>query len=294
MERRKPFWRDVRYVPYLYILPNMILFMVFMIIPLMISFYYGFTKWNGIAAPEFIGLQNYVTIFRDKVFLKSIWNTVSYTLLTVPLLMVLALTFAMMLNLRMPLRGIYRSAIYLPAVVSTVIVGVVFLWIFNDQFGMINYLLSLFGGAKIKWNNDPNYAMVMIVVGTLWQRTGYNMVIYLAALQGISPTFYEAAVVDGASGWQRFWYITLPMLKFTHIFVLITCVVHSFRSFDLIYTMTRGGPLNSTKTLVMYVYETAFSKNYYGRASAAGVVLFFMVFVLTLFRLRAEREEKKS
>lgn len=272
----------------------MILFMVFMIIPLMISFYYGFTKWNGIAAPEFIGLQNYVTIFRDKVFLKSIWNTVSYTLLTVPLLMVLALTFAMMLNLRMPLRGIYRSAIYLPAVVSTVIVGVVFLWIFNDQFGMINYLLSLFGGAKIKWNNDPNYAMVMIVVGTLWQRTGYNMVIYLAALQGISPTFYEAAVVDGASGWQRFWYITLPMLKFTHIFVLITCVVHSFRSFDLIYTMTRGGPLNSTKTLVMYVYETAFSKNYYGRASAAGVVLFFMVFVLTLFRLRAEREEKKS
>lgn len=288
---KMPFWRNIKVVPYLYILPNMILFLVFMIIPIFMSFYYSTVKWNGMGTPKFIDIQNYLYIFQDKVFLKSIFNTFYYTVATVPLLMVLALFFAVLLNSAIPLRGVIRSAIYAPAVVSTVVVGTVFTWIFQDQLGLINYLIRSLGGTAIQWANDPQFAMVMLIVATVWQRTGYNMVIYLAGLQGIPTDVMEAATIDGASTWQKFRYITLPLLKNTHMFVMITCMIHAFRSFDLVYTMTQGGPLNATKTMVMYVYEQAFNKNYYGRAAAGGIVLFAFMVVLTLIRFRIEKED---
>ena len=228
---------------------------------------------------------------KDKVFLKSIFNTFYYAIATVPLLMVLALFFAVLLNNHIPLRGLIRSAVYAPAVVSTVVVGTVFTWIFQDQLGLINYILTSLGGTAIKWNNDPRFAMLMLIVATVWQKTGYNMVIYLAGLQGIPTELLEAATIDGANTWQKFRYITIPLLKNTHMFVMITCMINAFRSFDLVYTMTQGGPLNSTKTMVMYVYEQAFNKNYYGRAAAAGVVLFVFMVILTLIRFKIEKED---
>lgn len=241
--------------------------------------------------PKFIDIQNYVYIFHDKVFLKSIFNTIYYTVATVPFLMILALFFAVLLNSAIPLRGLIRSAIYVPAVVSTVVVGTVFTWIFQDQLGLINYIITSFGGTAIKWANDPKFAMIMLIIATVWQRTGYNMVIYLAGLQGIPTSLMEAATIDGANTWQKFRYVTLPLLKNTHMFVMITCMINAFRSFDLVYTMTQGGPLNATKTIVMYVYEQAFTKNYYGRASAAGIVLFVFMVVLTVIRFKIEKED---
>ena len=288
---RIPFWRNIKVVPYLYIMPNMILFFVFMIIPIFMSFYYSTVKWNGMGKPKFIDIQNYLYIFHDKVFLKSIFNTFYYTVATVPLLMVLALLIAILLNSKIPLRGIIRSAIYVPAVVSTVVVGTVFTWIFQDQLGLINYIITSLGGTAIKWANDPRFAMIMLIIATVWQRTGYNMVIYLAGLQGIPTDLMEAATIDGASTWQKFRFVTLPLLKNTHMFVMITCMINAFRSFDLVYTMTQGGPLNATKTIVMYVYEQAFNKNYYGRAAAAGVVLFVFMVVLTIIRFKIEKED---
>ena len=289
--KKIPFWRNIKVVPYLYILPNMILFITFMISPIFMTFYYGTVKWNGLGTPKFIGLENYLYIFKDKVFLKSIFNTFYYAIATVPLLMVLALFFAVLLNNHIPLRGLIRSAVYAPAVVSTVVVGTVFTWIFQDQLGLINYILTSLGGTAIKWNNDPRFAMLMLIVATVWQKTGYNMVIYLAGLQGIPTELLEAATIDGANTWQKFRYITIPLLKNTHMFVMITCMINAFRSFDLVYTMTQGGPLNSTKTMVMYVYEQAFNKNYYGRAAAAGVVLFVFMVILTLIRFKIEKED---
>lgn len=286
-----PFWRNIKVVPYLYIMPNMVLFVIFMIIPIFMSFYYGTVKWNGMGKPKFIGLDNYLYIFKDEVFLKSIFNTFYYAAATVPLLMVLAMLFAILLNNKIPLRGLIRSAVYAPAVVSTVVVGTVFTWIFQDQLGLINYILTSLGGVAIKWNNDPRFAMLMLIVATVWQKTGYNMVIYLAGLQGIPTDVLEAATIDGANTWQKFRYITLPLLKNTHMFVMITCMIHAFRSFDLVYTMTQGGPLNATKTIVMYVYEQAFNKNYYGRAAASGIVLFVFMIVLTLIRFKIEKED---
>ena len=286
-----PFWRNIKVVPYLYILPNMILFLTFMIIPIFMSFYYSTVKWNGLGDPKFIGLENYLYIFTDDVFIKSMFNTVYYSAVTVPILMVLSLLFAVLLNNKIPLRGLIRSSIYAPAVVSTVVVGTVFIWIFQDQLGLINYIITLLGGEGINWQNDTRFAMVMIIVATIWQKTGYNMVIYLVGLQGIPTELMEAATIDGATTWQKFRYVTLPLLKNTHMFVIITSLINSFRSFDLIYTMTQGGPLNATKTIVMYVYEQAFQKNYYGRAAAAGVVLFVLMVAFTVVQMKAKKED---
>ena len=290
--KKQAFWRNIKVVPYLYILPNMILFMVFMIIPVFMALYYSFMDWKGIGDPVFTGLENYHWLFTDDTFWKSLWNTAYYTLATVPFIMVLALFLAMLLNMALPLKGVFRAAIYLPAVVSTVVVGMIFTWLFQDQVGLINYLLNLLGIESIQWANDPKFAMIMLVAATIWQRTGYNMVIYLAGLQGISQEYYEAAIVDGASNWQRFRYLTLPLLKTTHVFVMITCIIHSFRSFDLVYTMTKGGPLNSTKTMVMYIYELAFTRSQFGRASAAGVALFTIMVVLTAVRFMNNKAEE--
>ena len=285
-----PFWNNLKVVPYLYILPHMLLFMVFMIVPIFMTGWYSLVKWSGLGDPKFIGLDNYFYIFKDKVFLKSLWNTILFTGATVPLLMALALLFAIMLNQNIRFRGFFRGAMYLPAVISTVVAGMVFIWLFDPQLGLINYLIGFLGVPRVEWSMDPRYAMVMVIVGTLWGRTGYNMVIYLASLQGISPEYYEAARIDGASGWQVFRYIIMPLLAPTHLFVLITCVIHSFRSFDLIYVMTKGGPLNATKTLVVYVYDTAFAMNYFGRSSTGGVVLFFILLVFTIVRMKSERK----
>lgn len=288
---RQPFWNNTKYVPYLYILPNMLLFVVFMIIPLLMSGYYSLTKWSGMEKPKFIGLRNYIALFQDNVFLLSVWNTFKFTLLTVPPLVVLALFFAVFLNRKMRFRGFFRSAIYMPAVVSMVAAGMVFLWMFNSQIGLINHVIENLGGSAIDWSNDPKYAMTMIVVSTLWCRIGYNMVIYIAGLQGISPDYYEAATIDGASRWQQFRHITMPLLRSSHVFILITCVIYSFKSFDLIYVMTKGGPLNATKTLVVYIYNSAFQSNQFGPASAAGIVLFLILLVFTVLQIRLQKED---
>ena len=287
---KQPFWNNLKVVPYQYILPNMILFIAFMIIPIFITFYYSLLKWNGMSKAEFIGFDNYHFLFHDEAFLTALKNTVVFTIVTVPFLIIFALFFAVLLNQKMHLRGFFRSAMYMPAVVSSVAVGMVFSWLFNSQLGLINYLLNIFNLKTIDWCNDPKYAMIMIVVVTLWSRIGYNMVIYLAGLQGISPEYYEAATIDGANSWQSFRFITWPLLRGTNTFILITCVIYTSRAFDLIYVMTKGGPLNSTTTLVVYVYNEAFRMNYLGRASGAGVVLFLILLIFTIFRMRTEKE----
>ena len=287
---KQPFWNNVKVVPYLYILPNMILFMAFMIIPIFMTGYYSLTKWSGMGNPEFIGIKNYAYIFHDNIFITAFWNTLLFSVITVPLMMLFALMLAVLLNQKLYLRGFFRSAIYMPAIISTVCVGMTFTWIFNSNVGLVNYLLNLIGQKGVNWNNDPKYAMSMIIMVTLWSRIGYNMVIYLAGLQGISPEYYEAATIDGASAWHKLRYITIPLLKPTTTFIMITCVIFAFRSFDLIYVMTKGGPLNATTTLVVYIYNEAFQMNYIGRASAAGIILFLMLLVFTIIKLKTDKE----
>ena len=291
-KQRLPFWNNPKIVPYLYILPNMILFLTFMIIPIIMTFYYSMFKWNGVSAMKFIAFDNYRYLFGNEIFWKSLWNTVYYSLATVPFIMILALLFAIMLNQKLFFKGFFRSSLYVTSIISTVVAGTIFKWLFNNDVDLINYILTGMGLSKIEWSADPKWAMMMIIIATLWQRIGYNMVIYLGGLQGISSDYYEAAVIDGANTWQKFFHITLPLLRSTTVFVLITTVVHSFRSFDLIYIMTQGGPLNSTKTLVMYIYQQGFQDSYYGRASAAGVILFLILLVFTALRLYNDKRKE--
>ena len=278
-------------VPYLYILPNMILFLTFMIIPIFMSFYYSTVKWNGLGDPKFIGLENYLYIFTDDVFIKSMFNTVYYSAVTVPILMVLSLLFAALLNNKIPLRGLIRSSIYAPAVVSTVVVGTVFIWIFQDQLGLINYIITLLGGEGINWQNDTRFAMVMIIVATIWQKTGYNMVIYLAGLQGISPELYEAAKLDGANGMQIFWRMTVPLLTPSLFFLSTMNIMNGMRVFDIVYTFIgkadQGGPIvDASRTLVFGIYERAFSFLNMGEASAEAVLLFVMIMIVTVIQFK--------
>ena len=278
-------------IPYLFILPNMVLFVAFMIVPIFMTGYYSLTKWNGIGAKEFIGLANYAKIFTNSTFLTSLKNTFVFTLSVVPLIMALGLLTAMLLNQPFALRGFVRASLYLPCMISSVITGLAFMWLFDTNLGLINYLLTASGFSKIPWAESRQYAMLMVIITYLWHYTGSKMVIYLAALQGIPAEYYEAATVDGANGFQRFVHITIPMLKGTNLFVLITTIIESFKAFDLIHTMTGGGPRNATSTLVMYIYNTAFVNNNVGRASAAAIILFAFLPFFTLLRLRAERSK---
>ena len=278
-------------IPYLFILPNMVLFVVFMILPIFMTGGYSLTKWNGIGAKEFIGFANYTKIFSNSIFLTSLKNTFVFTLAVVPLEMALGLLTGMLLNQPFKLRGFVRASLYLPCMISSVITGLAFMWLFDTNLGLINYLLTSSGFSKIPWAENRQYAMLMVIITYLWHYTGSKMVIYLAALQGIPAEYYEAATVDGANGFQRFVHITIPMLKGTNLFVLITTIIESFKAFDLIHTMTGGGPRNATSTLVMYIYNTAFVNNNFGRASAAGIILFAFLFFFTLLRFRAERSK---
>jgi multiple sugar transport system permease protein/alpha-1,4-digalacturonate transport system permease protein len=267
----------------------MVLFLVFMIIPIFWSGWISLLKWSGLGQPEFIGLENYFYLFKNGVFLKSFGNTLLFTFVNVPVGMALSLLFAMMLNQPIKMRGVFRTCLYLPSVISSIAVGMVFIWIFDSQLGLINYLVRMAGGTTIEWIRDPRFARLMVIITSLWGRIGYNMVIYLAALQGIPVEYFEAARIDGSSGLQAFRHITLPLLRPTHMFIMITSMINSFRAFDLIYIMTAGGPDNATKTLVVYIYDIAFRSNYFGRAAAGGMILFIILLVFTIIRIKTER-----
>lgn len=278
--------------PYLFILPNMLLFLAFMIVPIFMTGYYSLTKWNGIGEKVFTGLANYQKILVNSTFRTALSNTFLFTLILVPLEMALGILTALLLNHPFRARGFVRAAIYMPCMVSSVITGLVFKWLFDTNLGLINYLITLAGGSKLPWAEGKQYAMVMIILTSVWHNTGAKMVIYLAALQGIPAEYQEAAMVDGASAVQRFFRITLPLLRGTTMFVLITSIISSFKTFDLIYVMTGGGPRNATTTLGMYIYNTAFVNSNFGRASAAGMILFAFLVLFTLARLRMEAKTK--
>lgn len=278
-------------MPYFFILPNMVLFITFVIVPIIFTFYYSLTKWNGLGPKVFIGLENYVKMFKNSTFQTSLKNTFVYTLTLVPLEMVLALLLALLMNRKFFLRGAARAMIYLPCMISTVITGLAFSWLFNTNLGLINYLLSLLGQEKIQWFSNKTYAFILIIITSLWHNLGAKMIIYLGALQGVDKELYEAATVDGASSFSCFWHITLPSIRGTNLFVMITSVISTFKSFDIIYTLTGGGPKNGTSILALYIYNTAFTNNNFGRASAGGVVLFLFLLVFTLLRFRAERSK---
>jgi multiple sugar transport system permease protein len=285
LNTRKPFWnmqRKEALTFYLCVLPWIIGFILFYIGPIIASFYFSLTNWDLISPPKWTGLDNYIRIFtRDKLFLQSLKVTFTYTIAYVPLDLLLGILIALLLNRPMRGIGVFRTIFYLPSVLTGVAYVVMWMWIFNPQVGLINTLLGFVGIKGPRWLLDPHFALWALVMMSIFQ-VGRSMVIYLAGLQDVPRELQEAASIDGANTWQRFWKITLPMLTPSILFNLIFGLIMTFQSFTNVYVATNGGPLDSTLFYVLYLYKKAFDHLEMGYASALAWILFLIVLVCTL------------
>lgn len=273
-----------------FLLPNFAGFLVFILWPVIASLGLSFTSWDLLTPINFIGLGNYHSLISDQVFWKVFWNTIYFTVGTVPLGIIISLFLAMALNQKIKGVKIFRAAYFLPVISSTVAVAVVWQWLYNPQFGLLNYLLSLFGINGPNWLTSKTWAMPAVIITSIWKNLGFNMLLFLAGLQGIPETFYEAAKIDGAGWWASFKNITLPLLSPTTFFVVVMSIISSFQVFDQIYIMTEGGPARSTSVLVHYLYQNAFQYFKMGYASAIAYILFFLVFIITMIQLKRSKD----
>ena len=273
-------------VGYLFLSPWILGFLIFLVGPMVASIYLSLTEYKVIKLPVWVGLANYVRMFSDRLFYHSMKVTVTYTALSVPLGIVAALGVAVLLNQRIVASGLFRTIFYLPSVISGVAVAIVFAWIFNFRFGILNYFLSLVGIPGPNWLGHPRWTLWAFVIMSLWG-IGGNVIIFLAALQGVPVPLYEAAKIDGAGNWRRFWAITLPMISPAILFVLIMGVIGTFQTFTQSYVMTGGGPANATLFYLLYLYRNAFNWFEMGYASAMAWVLFLVIMVCTLLLWRS-------
>jgi len=280
-------------VAYSFIAPNFIGFAVFTLGPILFAFALAFMDWDGSNEMTFIGLKNFWRLFDDDVFQTALWNTLVYTALTVPLTLVCSLLLATLLNQKVFGQNVFRTVMFFPYVASLVAVAVVWNMIFNPAMGPINMLLVALGldPAHLPgWSADKNWAMVTVILFSIWKNMGYYMVIYLAGLQGINPELYEAAGIDGANAWDKFRHVTIPQLRATTFFVTIMLTIQCFKVFDQIYMLTQSGPGTSTLVLVYHIYNEAFISWDLGYASMVALVLFLFVLVVTIIQFRADED----
>ena len=281
-------WRDVC-EGYLFALPWLLGFLIFILGPMLASLYLSCTEWNLITPLRWVGVRNYHTLFlEDRLFWQSLKVTSIYSL-AIPVRLLVALMVALLMNQKIRGLAVFRTVYYMPAVVSGVAVAQLWRWIFNGEYGLLNWgLWRILGVKGPAWLADENWALPALIVMSFWG-FGNSMVIFLAGLQGIPGQLYEAAAIDGASGWRRFLHITLPMLSPVIMFNLIMGVIGSFQVFTSSYVMTRGGPHYATLFYVLYLYQNAFEWSKMGYASALAWVLFLIILVLTLIQFRLSR-----
>ena len=269
---------------YLLILPAFLASTIFLYIPMVFSGFWSFTKYNGIVPPKWVGLQNYQYLLNDPRFIKALWNTVIFVVLGMGIGPVLGLGTAILLNNKVKGRGFFRTAYFLPVMTSLVVVATIWKILLQEN-GLVNSLLHLFGLPGHIWLQDTSTALPAVVVTSVWQGFGFETVVFLAALQSIPADYYDAARVDGASGWQRFRYVTLPALRPTILFVYIIGIIGSFQVFDQIFVMTNGGPLESTRTLVFDLFDR-FNRLQLGQASAVAYILLIILATLSFLQFR--------
>jgi multiple sugar transport system permease protein len=276
---------------YGFLLPNLLGFLIFTFLPVLAALLISFTDWDLLRPAKWVGLANYERLLGDATFHLVLRNTSVYVLGTVPVQMVLALLVAMALNQRIPGRTFFRAAYFMPVVASTVAVALVWRWIFHADFGLLNSALYLIGvDDPPNWLSSTRWAMPAIIIMSIWQQMGFSMVLFLAGLQSVPQHLYEAAKIDGATPWDRFWHITVPMLSSTTFFVLVISVINSFQVFDQAFIMTEGGPANATNTIVFHIYRYAFQFFQMGYAAAMAWVLFALIFVVTIIQFRYQRQ----
>jgi len=279
---------------YLFVSPFFILFGVLGLYPLLFSLYLSFVKWDGLTDPVFVRFENFVTLFQDDAFYTSLYNTVSIGVTYVPPMFILAFLFAQILNSpRLPLRGLFRTSVFLPCITPMVVIAIVFSLLYSAETGLFNFLLKVTTAmlpwgpiAPIPWIESEEWSKVSVSILLVWRWTGYNMVLMLAGLQGIPDEYYEAATIDGAGRWGRMWHVTLPLMRPTFVFCGIMSLIGTFYMFDEVFVMTRGGPGMSSTNFGLFLFNQAFTDFRFGYASAAAYTVAFAVFLTSLFILR--------
>ena len=278
-------------IAYLFILVPVSLLLIFGIFPILMALYFSFTDYNIIEPANWIGFANFHKIFQDEFFFVSLRNTLVYTFLYVPLGLIVALGTAILLNKKVKVTNLFRTFFYLPVLCSTVATATIWYWLLNPQYGLLNQVLRLIGIDGPAWLYSSNWAMTAIVIMSVWMTFGGNMMIFLAGLQGINPALYEAADIEGASSWQKFRHITWPQLSKTTFLVTTQLIIGAFQVFDQAYMLTKGGPGNSTITLVYYIYNKGFGGLEMGYASALSFILFLIIFVFSLVNMKLTNKE---
>lgn len=258
-----------------FVLPQVIGLIFFVLVPLIIAVYLSFCEWNFIDTPTWVGLKNYSAVFSfdGDVFFKTLENTAVFLVGIIPLTMIAALGLALLANQHLPMLSFYKSALFMPMVTSSVAVAMVWYWLFAPDMGLINFVIEQFGINGPGWLSDPKWSRMAIIIMSAWLKTGYYFIVFLAGLKAIPQSYYEAAEIDGASAWQKFRNITLPQLSPVTFFVFVMLVIDVFNMFSEAYVLTRGGPMYSTYTLIMYIYTQAMSYFNLGKASVASIVL---------------------
>ncbi len=281
--------------PYLFLLPFLVLYLVLIVYPIFQGLYVSLTDWDMMSAEKpFVGLKNFRYLFDgDPLFWTSVKVTLQYIFTNVPIKIVLGLVLALALNQKLKGIAFHRTAIFLPFVINIAAVGLLFQWVFDPQVGVFNYYLQNTGLPPQHWLVHPAWTMELVVLVAIWWSIAFNAIVFLAGLQAIPEELYEAARIDGGNAWQRFWHVTLPCLKGTTLFVVVIQIIGSFQAFGNIYMLTEGGPNNSTRVLMVHLYETGFYNFRMGPAAAIGVIILIIVavltgVVLTLFRGQVE------
>ncbi|WZL80426.1 sugar ABC transporter permease [Vallitaleaceae bacterium 9-2] len=276
---------------YLFLVPNIIGFAIFTFIPIVASFVLSFTSWDGFGELEFIGIDNFVKLFSDDIFRVSMWNTLVFTLVSVPVTLIIALAVAILLNKGIKGIKIVRAAFFLPYITAAIAVAVVWQLLYHPTLGPINQFLMTIGvDNPPKWLSATSTAMASVIIMYIWKMIGYYMIIFLAGLQGVPKQLYEAAQIDGANAWEKFTNVTLPMLSPVVFFTLIIALINSFKVFTEIYALTGGGPGHSTNVLVYNIYVEAFQKYNLGYASAMSYVLAIIIVTITIIQFRGQKK----
>lgn len=288
--------------PYFFVAPALILLIMFSIIPIFIALFISFTDMSlaGLAdysRIEFLGLENYSRIFADPTFLKAIYNTIFYVILGVPLVVLFSMGIAILINMGDgKFFSFMRLVFYSPSITNIVAVAIVWSFLFNpsDSIGLFNRMLATVGIAPIGWLQDVAVSKISLIILAVWRGLGINMLIFSAALQNIPRTMYEAAELDGASKWHQILYITVPQLKFSTFFVVVTTLIGWLQFFEEPFVMTDGGPLNSTLSVSLFIYRNGFQLNNFGYAAAGSLILFVIIIIATVIQLRIQRKQDEN
>lgn len=288
---------SVNRAPYYFIAPTLILLTIFSLLPIFVALFISFTNMDLVGLADysnikFVGLKNYINVLADPIFLKSIGNTLFYVIIGVPLVIVCSLGVALMINFgKARIFKAFRVIFYMPAVTNVVAVAVVWGYMYNTKFGLFNYILESIHLPAVPWLTHPVWAKLSLILLAVWRAIGLNMIIFIAALQGIPKSYYEAAQLDGASNWKQLTSITLPMLRFAIFFVSITTMIGWLQFFEEPFIMTQGKPLDSTTSVALFIYRNGFQLSNFGYAAAGSFVLFFAIIIITLIQFRFQNKD---